>query len=203
MLPMAADLTFFFQMEKFLPAEANDNVADEGSEVAPADNGAPVPQSEEEASMSEYYKNYYAQLYAQAAQDYQEQLVAYDEAMAAADQSKPKDGKPSAPDDGYVIPKPQFESYQVSGQFAKVQGRFMADGQGGAEYWEGQGRQHDRPGRQLDQYYDVEAHQKAMSEGRVVGNESDPSKKNNKRAKTNVPSFMADDPLEGAFQKPK
>ena len=196
------ELTWFLLGEKFLPANANDNVDETGAESAPTD-GAPMPQSEEEASLNEYYKNYYAQLYGKAAQDYQEQLKAYEKAIAAQKEQSKDAAKPIAPDDGYVIPKPQFETYEVTGKFAKVQGRFMADGQGGSEYWAGQGKQHDRQGRQLDHYFNVQEYQQAMAEGRVVANGPEKSKK---RAKTlsssKMPAFMAgDDPLEGAFRK--
>ena len=190
----------FLVREKFLPSDAkNDDekpIDDNGEDEA---TGAPKPLTEEEAYLSEYYKNYYAQLYAQSAADYQKQVQEYE---AAQKQQAEKEVEASAPpDDGYQIPRPQFEEYRVTGQFAKVRGRFMAEGTGGSEYWAAKGTQGDREGRQLDHYYDVNAFQNAMSEGRVQGNAPDKSKAKKKMKTSHVPSWMADDPLEGAFRK--
>jgi hypothetical protein len=100
---------------------------------ARSEGGPPKPENDEEARLNEYYKNYYAQMYAQATEDYQRKLKEYEEAQAAQNNESTK--KRPAPDDGYEVPKPEFEEYRVKGTFAKVQGRFMAEGTGGSEYW--------------------------------------------------------------------
>jgi hypothetical protein len=98
-----------------------------------AGGGPPEPRNDQEAMLSEYYKNYYEQAFAKARSEYEEQLRAHEMAAAVAT------GKP--PEDGYVVPKPQFEEYAVTGKFAKIHGRFMAEGQGGSEYWAAKGTQ--------------------------------------------------------------
>ena len=74
----------------------------------------------------------------------------------------------------------------------------MAEGTGGSEYWAWQGLQGDKEGRQLDHYYDVEAFNRAQAAGIVVGNK--PDKKKAKKERNVVPSWMREDPLEGAFK---
>ena len=171
--------------------------------------GPPEPLNEQEAMLSEYYKTYYEQAFAKAAAEYQEQLRAHEAAAKTAEAGAP-------PDDGYQVPKPVFEEYAVTGKFAKIHGRFMAEGQGGSEYWAAKGTQvgklvshfssrlltssqRDREGRQLDHYYDVEAFNSAMAAGVVEKNAPDKKKAVKKKAKT-IPQWMEEDPLEGAFK---
>jgi hypothetical protein len=92
-----------------------------------------VPQTEEEEYLSEYYKNYYAQAFAKAAEDYQKQVEEYNRQQELLKQQEENKKRGLAPDDGYVVPKPEFEDYRAKGKFAKIHGRFMADGQGGSE----------------------------------------------------------------------
>ncbi len=93
-----------------------------------------VPLSEEERLLSEYYKNFYAQAFAKAAADYQAQLEEYTRQQEALKQSQEENSKKRGPpDDGYVVPKPQFEDYRMAGKFSKLHGKFMAEGQGGSE----------------------------------------------------------------------
>ncbi len=204
-------------------AAGNETGSDQmtGAQLTGAEmTGAPVPLSAEEALLSEYYRRYYEEAFARAAADYKQRLP------DPASETFGSSGAPVPPEDGYQVPKPQFQEYVVAGKFAKIQGRFMAEGAGGSEYWAGKGAQvrffsrmfreshfnsirfnsvfmfflqHDREGRQLDHYYDVNAFNSAMAAGVVEKNAPDKKKAAKKKAKV-VPQWMEEDPLEGAFK---
>lgn len=83
---------------------------------------------------------------------------------------------------------------------SKVTGRFT--GVSNDAHWQQKGLSTDREGRQMQNYYDVDAFQAAMSEGKVVKNAPDKKKaKKNKEERGPVPTWMKEDPLEGAFKK--
>ncbi len=122
------------ELAQFLAPAIGEQQQQGGENGAAASGGPPAPANEQEALLCEYYKNYYEQAFAKAKADYEEQLRAHEAAAAAATSGVP-------PDDGYKVPKPVFEEYAVTGKFAKIHGRFMAEGQGGSEYWAAKGTQ--------------------------------------------------------------
>ena len=82
-------------------------------------NEAPKAESEYDAYLNEYYKNYYAQYYAQQVAEYEQKLKEYEEAKRQAEEIQGEHSN-APPEDGYVIPKPQFVEYTVKGTFDKV-----------------------------------------------------------------------------------
>lgn len=182
-----------------------------------AEGGPPVPRNEAEAYLNEYYRNYYEQAFAKAAAEFEEQRQAYNAANAAAEAETAAGSKRAPPpDDGYVVPKPDFQEYVVTGEFRKGAGKMVQPGTGGSDHWDNKGLSRDSEGRHLDAFYDTKQFDRGVlfflqmlfppfdpcsaADAGIKVVKNAPDKKKAKKEKKVVPSWMAEDPLEGAFK---